>query len=162
METFRERLKWIIDNRPDLSRRGLSLAGGRSDSWVGQVLRGDIASTKIDRDVSDRIAAAANVDPAWLFTGEGSPDGLPEAEDPIEGRATIVRQAPGLAADVPPEVVREAIRAFRDRRYKGQPSMADLRADFLDDLENAHELYKGIRRRLGRAEDDVLDTEPEV
>jgi transcriptional regulator with XRE-family HTH domain len=67
----RERIRATIAERKT-TPRAVSLKAGLSDSMVHKFLTG--ATTSLTLDTVDKIAAALQVDPAWLAYGEGTPD----------------------------------------------------------------------------------------
>lgn len=68
------RLRWITDTR-DISARALSLAAGKSGTYVAQIIRGDIGE-RISYESFVALARAGRVNVHWLQTGEGSADAL--------------------------------------------------------------------------------------
>jgi transcriptional regulator with XRE-family HTH domain len=68
MDTLKERLQWLVNERADGSARKLSmLAHLRSPNHIGQVLRGEIRELSLDRIKA--VAAAGGVRWEWLADG---------------------------------------------------------------------------------------------
>lgn len=76
METYRERIEWIMRNRQFKSGRALSLAAGLSPATVNNLLMRErrTGSAALDSDSLAALARAADVDADWLATGRGRPD----------------------------------------------------------------------------------------
>jgi hypothetical protein len=102
MDTFEQRILWIITNRKydgrngvaeaaDVDRKSLDTAIQRANRKPTKPVRGEIVG---------KIARAAKVNRHWLETGEGVPDLTPEGTahiDPHEMRAQAARMiATGL------------------------------------------------------------------
>jgi transcriptional regulator with XRE-family HTH domain len=69
---MRQRIKAVIDAKPELTVRSVSLAAGLSDSMLHKFLRGGTDSMTIKS--AEKLAHALGVDPIWLIFGEGDPD----------------------------------------------------------------------------------------
>lgn len=67
MATWRDRLKEILKERPDLSMKSLSLKAGLSESGVRDILSRGVAPT-VETFIA--IASAAGVPPGWLLNGD--------------------------------------------------------------------------------------------
>lgn len=76
--TFRERLDWILSNREFKSFRQLSTASGVGATTLSGVLvreeKKGQGNSSLSADVLAKVAKVANVSPAWLATGDGSPE----------------------------------------------------------------------------------------
>lgn len=84
---IRARIKAVIESRPELTVRNVSLAAGLSDSALHKFLTG--ATNSLTLETVDKIAGALGVDPAWLAYGEGDPDvatGIADIWDRISER----------------------------------------------------------------------------
>ena len=79
---MRERIKAVIAARPELTVRGLSLAAGMSDSFLGKFLKGQTDSMTIR--TAEKLAEAMGVDAQWLIFGEGDPDQATDLAAQIE------------------------------------------------------------------------------
>lgn len=81
-----ERLRWVLEKR-GLSARAWSLAAGRSHAQVTMMLRRLEAgeTPAFEAEVFEDLARAAQVRPAWLQSGKGTPEGIDDDEtDPFE------------------------------------------------------------------------------
>jgi DNA-binding Xre family transcriptional regulator len=76
---IRARIKAVIDAHPEMSVRNVSLAAGLSDSALHKFLTGAVQSLTLE--TVDKLAAALNVDPAWLAYGEGDPEAANDISD---------------------------------------------------------------------------------
>lgn len=72
---IRDRIRKVLDERPDLSPRNVSLSAGLSDSMVHKYLTGATRSMTVEN--LEAIAKALGVSPRWLVFGDGpaEPDG---------------------------------------------------------------------------------------
>lgn len=69
---IRDRIRSVIDEKPSMTVRSVSLAAGLSDSALHKFLNGSTDS--ITLKTVDKIADALGVDPRWLAYGEGDPE----------------------------------------------------------------------------------------
>lgn len=69
---MRARIQAVIDAKPELTVRKVSLSAGLSDSMLGKFLKGDVESLTIK--TAEKLADALSVDPRWLIFGEGDPE----------------------------------------------------------------------------------------
>lgn len=69
---IRDRIRMVIDEKPDLTMRKVSLDAGLSDSMLGKFLNGSVESLTLK--TVDKLADALGVDPRWLAYGEGDPE----------------------------------------------------------------------------------------
>ncbi|MBN4059047.1 helix-turn-helix transcriptional regulator [Endomicrobium sp. AH-315-J14] len=97
MRTLAERLEWCA-NRPGWSRRRLSGAAGASQSYVGQIIRGEVQEPS--PETIQRIAKACGVFPDWLARGAGTAFGTGPDEVVIRSRtsAITILRANGVGA----------------------------------------------------------------
>lgn len=84
---MRDRVKAVIDAKPELSVRGVSLAAGLSDSMLNKFLKGYTDSMTVRN--AEKLASALGVDRVWLIFGEG--DSEPEEGSEI---AALFRAIP--------------------------------------------------------------------
>ena len=97
---IRDRIRMVIDENPDLTVRGVSLAAGLSDSMLGKFLKGSVESLTLK--TVDKLADALGVDPRWLAYGEGDPEPASTINDIWDriaerDRATARKMLEGLA-----------------------------------------------------------------
>lgn len=69
---IRARIQSVIDENPQMSVRGVSLAAGLSDSALHKFLSG--ATESITLKTVEKLARALEVDERWLAYGEGGPE----------------------------------------------------------------------------------------
>lgn len=69
---LRARIEAVIEKRPDLTVRKVSLLAGLSDSWLHKLLKGGVRSPTLE--TIEKLAEALDVDPRWLAFGEGDPE----------------------------------------------------------------------------------------
>jgi len=69
---IRKRILAVIEHRPDLTVRSLSLKAGLSDSMLSKFLKGSTDSMTIRN--AEKLAEAMDVDARWLIFGEGDPE----------------------------------------------------------------------------------------
>lgn len=93
---MRERIQSVIDQRPELTVRSVSLAAGMSDSMLHKFLNGQTESMTIK--TAEKLANALMVDARWLIFGEGEPDAFSSVGD--------------LFAKIPPDQREQAIRVL--------------------------------------------------
>ena len=69
---FRDRIKAVINERPELTVRKVSLEAGLSDSALHKLLTGSTKSPTLE--TLEKLAYALDVDARWLAYGEGDPE----------------------------------------------------------------------------------------
>ena len=97
VNTLRERLAWVRDNRFEGNASRWSEAAGLNRIHVGQMLRRDNTDDgRIQIDVIQSLADAAGVSRGWLAFGIGGPDDDP----PIATLLMRLQLLPGLAETI--------------------------------------------------------------
>lgn len=138
------RFAWVLENR-GLSRSKWSRAAGMAQANVGQMMRGE--RKKIPTETFGRLARAANVDPKWLETGEGTPQG---SVDPYPSRAEAIEL---LVAEGCPDGV---IKSLRRHSLKMSGSGADRdpgRTYWIDLAEELIQDHRRVRDLLGKVDE---------
>lgn len=69
---IRERIRWAIEQNPELTIRNVSLEAGLSDSALHKFLTNQTTDLKLN--TVTKLAEALGVDPVWLAYGEGDPE----------------------------------------------------------------------------------------
>ena len=75
---IRDRIKAVIDAKPGLTVRNVSLAAGLSDSALHKFLTG--ATDSLTLKTVDKLADALGVDAFWLAYGKGEPEQATDVE----------------------------------------------------------------------------------
>lgn len=91
---IRERIRWAIEQNPELTIRNVSLEAGLSDSALHKFLTSQTTDLKLG--TVSKLAEALNVDAVWLAYGEGDPERATDLGDKIaqlslEDRATVAQ-----------------------------------------------------------------------
>ena len=84
MDTLRERLQWVIDQK-GLSKADLSRLAHVSRATVTQWMNGQIQN--ISTSTLYRMCISLNVDPNWLSAGKGDPSRKAAPQGDLESRA---------------------------------------------------------------------------
>lgn len=97
---IRERIRWAIDQKPELTVRNVSLEAGLSDSALHKFLTSQTSDLKLG--TVNKLAEALSVDPIWLAYGEGDPEPASDvagiwSKIPSQDRPTALRILEGLA-----------------------------------------------------------------
>ena len=82
---MRARILAVIEAKPELSVRNVSLTAGLSDSALGKFLKNSNEDMKIEN--AKAVAKALGVDPVWLIFGEGDPEEAADMTAKIERMA---------------------------------------------------------------------------
>lgn len=97
---IRERIRWAIDQKPELTVRNVSLEAGLSDSALHKFLTSQTTDLKLG--TVTKLAEALGVDPIWLAYGEGDPEPASDLGDIMrklseQDRATVYQLAERFA-----------------------------------------------------------------
>lgn len=97
---IRERIRWAIDQKPELTIRNVSLEAGLSDSALHKFLTSQTTDLKLG--TVTKLAEALGVDPIWLAYGEGDPEPASDLGDIMrklseQDRATVYHLAERFA-----------------------------------------------------------------
>ncbi|MDI3335890.1 helix-turn-helix transcriptional regulator [Defluviimonas aestuarii] len=105
--TFADRLKWVIDNDPDLTEAGLAVKAGLANSTVRKLLAGTVQNPRMD--TAKKICAALGTTVDQFM----KPDLTPEEREiirltallPDHLRRQVLGFVQGVAAglDLPPQ-----------------------------------------------------------
>ena len=87
---MRSRILAVLEAKPHLTIRGVSLAAGLSDSMLNKFLKGHTDSMTVKN--AEALAMALGVDPVWLVFGEGDPDEASSIAGKIERLSEQNRQ----------------------------------------------------------------------
>lgn len=60
--TFAERLRWVIDNDPDLTEAGLAMKAGLANSTIRKLLAGTVQNPRVDTAIKICTALGTTVD----------------------------------------------------------------------------------------------------
>jgi hypothetical protein len=80
-KTFRGRVDWVLAQKPELGNQSTwALRSGKPSSISSALSREKKKpGFRIEVDTAEELARVAGVDPAWLRTGQGMPDGTARA-----------------------------------------------------------------------------------
>ncbi len=150
MNALIARMQWVIDHR-GLSRSGWSKAAGMSQGNVGQIMRGE-RQGNMPQSTFDRLAKAADVDPVWLATGEGTPQGDDDWDIyPSRSEAIELLRAEGC-----PDGVLNSLRKHSLRTGDSGEDRDPGRSYWLDLAETLISDHRRVRSMLGKV-DSRLD-----
>jgi transcriptional regulator with XRE-family HTH domain len=136
-----------------ISQRALSLKAGFSQSYVGQIIRGetdgDLSLSKIEK-----LATAAGVDPKWLATGAGTPPQASAMSQERRGDPTLTAESlPGWDAEEERYPTRAAVVAMLRRRSAPLTEIEEMAIEGLLSLRLASPEDPGERHWLTRYRD---------
>jgi len=119
---LRERMQWILDNRPQWNARSLSLKAGQSEGYIRKLLERE--PVRPDVNALAKIAELARVNMDWFIFGRGAPDDVaPSAEESARGEASEaleLERALGRAFDARRHLPRD-MRAVEDAVRNSPP-----------------------------------------
>lgn len=139
---IRERVQWIIANRPDWSARSLSKKAGMSEAYVRKLMERE--PQRPDAAALAKIAVLTGVSPNWLIFGIGQPHDIVA---PDESNQSATASTPP-AAPIRPPMTRQALieslaRGASDLSLAGDHESASVAADALARLLGQGPLERG-------------------